>query len=916
MSIKEYNMDLGWKFQINNDIKKEIKSHSEAYQSVKSGFASGAAGKEFADRDWETVDLPHDYFTASDFDPDNSAAHGYRDRNNAWYRKSFVLEETSANKALILVFEGIAGKAEIYFNGFLIGKTESSYCEYTFDITDYAYCDERLNVLAVHIDGSSYEGWWYEGAGIYRHVRLFEKELTFIEHNGIFAKPVLKPQTDNDWIVELEVSVKNNSYKNIDVYATAEIKFNGECVANGKTESVVSVAGKDCILNADIDVTNPERWDIESPNLYDVTVKLWNGSEILEENNVRIGFRTISVDADKGFFLNGRKVLIKGTCNHQDHAGVGVAVSDSLHKWRVESLKRMGTNAYRCAHNMHAKEILDACDELGMIVMDENRHFQCDQEALSQLECLVKRDRNHPCVAFWSLFNEEPLQSTEDGARIFRRMKNLVRHLDDSRLITGAINGYIEGTALEMDIVGLNYIPFIADKAHEKYPHLPIIGSENNSSVTTRGCYLSDRENLQVLNNYDEEIVAWGSTVRDMWRFVKEREYFAGIFIWTGFDYRGEPTPFVWPSVSSQFGIFDTCGFEKDLFYYNKACFVEEPLVHLLPHWTWKKGDNVRVVAVTNCDEVELILNGKSLGKKEATVFDPPEWQVEFESGVLSAKAYRQGLCVAEDIQQTAKEPHSVILTSNYNSVNDSGQDTVLINAAVVDINGVVVPDAENLIRFKVIGDGKVLGCGNGNPNSHENDVKPYRLAFHGLCQAVVRANEKAREIKVIAESDGLLSGEIEIPIKKIQSPNYMRSVDGLFLGGFTTSDTFKERPDPTMEIADNDMNSFVPFMVPPNGYQGEFRNGWRIYRTRPILPVFKDGANKYVLEFGEIRGNWVEIYINDVKYVEKECFMGGELKVEFEGESGKQAEIRILISAGEHHDCYGISKFVKLYAK
>ena len=214
MSIKEYNMDLGWKFQINNDIKKEIKSHSEAYQSVKSGFASGAAGKEFADRDWETVDLPHDYFVACDFAPDNSAAHGYRDRNNAWYRKSFVLDETSANKALILVFEGIAGKAEIYFNGFLIGKTESSYCEYTFDITDYAYCDERLNVLAVHIDGSSYEGWWYEGAGIYRHVRLFEKELTFIEHNGIFAKPVLKPQTDNDWIVELEVSVKNNSYKN------------------------------------------------------------------------------------------------------------------------------------------------------------------------------------------------------------------------------------------------------------------------------------------------------------------------------------------------------------------------------------------------------------------------------------------------------------------------------------------------------------------------------------------------------------------------------------------------------------------------------------------------------------------------------------------------------------------------------
>lgn len=911
MPGKEYNMDLDWRFKIGAEAKQELKEHSTVYLSVKSGVVAGFPGKDFADGNWERVDLPHDYFAGSGFSADNSKPHGYRDSDDAWYRKSFRLDKSGKDKAYTLLFEGIAGVATVYLNGFLIGKTSSTYCEYAFDITDYVYCDDRLNVLAVNIDGSPCEGWWYEGAGIYRHVRLFEKELTHIMHNGIFAKPVLKKGSDNDWTVELEVTAENRGYENSEVYATAEIYFGGERVAYKKTETATATAGSNTVIMGSIDVWDPARWDIDTPNLYEVKTTLWQGDKELDCEVVKIGFRTIAVDADHGFFLNGRKVLIKGTCNHQDHAGVGVALSDSLHYWRVKRLKEMGTNAYRSAHNMPAKEILNACDELGMLVMDENRHFQCDPVTLSQVECMIRRDRNHPSVVFWSLFNEEPLQGSEEGARVYRRMKQFVKTMDDSRFVTGAINGRLEGSALEMDIAGLNYFLPQADIAHEKYPNMPIIGSENNSAVTTRGCYLSDREGSQVLSNYDEETPSWGSTVRNMWRFLREREYFAGIFIWTGFDYRGEPTPFDWPSVSSQFGILDTCGFAKDSFYYNRACFVDEPLVHLLPHWTWKNGEKVRVVAVTNCDEAELFLNGRSLGKKSADVCEPPEWQVEFEVGEITAKAYRNGECVATDRQVTAKAPYAVVLSSNRDSVDNDGQDTILINASVVDENGVLVPDADDLITFKVIGDGTILGTGNGDPNSHEIDTKPYRLAFHGLCQAVVRANEKCKELKIIAESNGLKAGEIVISVRDVPTPNYMRSVLGTSIGGFTVSESFAERPDPLMTIDDNDMNTFTPFVVPPIGYQRDFHNGWRIYRAKPILPAGETG--KYVLDLPDIKGDNIEVYINGEQFADTSYPTGGHITVNFDGAPEAQIEIRIMIYADNNYHGCGISKFVKL---
>ena len=910
MGTKEFNMDLGWRFKLDDEKEVMNKDHSGIYYRNKSGVVPGIPGKDYADNDWEIVNLPHDYYVGIGFNEDNIKPQGYHNHSNAWYRKTFLLEKEQSPKSYTLVFEGVTGKSKIYFNGFFIGETQSSYPEYSFDITDYVYTDDKLNVLVVKIDGHHNEGWWYEGAGVYRHVKLYQKELVHIANNGIFAKPALIEGSENHWNVSLLVEAESKDYKNSLIYATAELLYKGEKIAECKTESALTKAGSTIELNGNFKVENPKRWDIDSPNLYEIKVVLWQDKTALDEKTDRIGFRTISADPDHGIFLNGKKILIKGTCNHQDHAGVGAALSDSLHYWRIKKLKEMGTNAYRCAHNMHAKEILNACDELGMLVIDENRHFQCDPVTLSQVECMIKRDRNHPSIAFWSLFNEEPLQSADDGARVFKRMKQFTLSLDDSRFIMGAINGQLEGTATEMDIAGLNYFLNQGDIAHAKYPDMVILGSENNSAVTTRGCYKSDKENAHVLSNYDEEIPMWGSTIRDMWRFLREREYFAGIFVWTGFDYRGEPTPFDWPSVSSQFGILDTCGFEKDAYYYHKACFTSEPLVHLLPHWNWKNGENIRVVAVTNCNEVELILNGKSLGKKTADVCEPPEWNIAFKKGELVAKAYNKGILVAEDKKITAEKPYKITLSLNNEYIENSGQDMILVNAAVVDENGTIVPDADNLITFDVLGDGYVRGTGNGNPNSHEDDTKPYRLAFHGLCQAVVLANEDAKFIKVIAKGDGLVNGEIEIPVLVVAKPNYMPSVQGNNIGGFTISDKFEERPDPLMEIADNDMNTFTPFIVPAVGHQRDFNNGWRIYRTTPTLPK---SNGKYELYFPEIKGHKIEIYINGKLLAEASFPTGDALSVFFDGIQNEKAEIRILIFAEENYHGCGLSKYVSL---
>ena len=890
----ELNLDHEWRFHLGEIALEAVNSHEASYSGCKAGAVVGPAGKTWQDSDWRVVDLPHDYYAESDFAKENLISHGYRTRNNAWYRKSFLLDESLSDRELFICFEGTAVNAEFYFNGSLMERSFSAYTETFFNITDRAYFDGRPNILSVHINGFATEGWWYEGAGIYRHVRLFAKDKLHIAHNGIFGKPVLKKGTKNSWNVEVETTLENSHYETAEASVHSAI-YDGETLICEHTQDAVSCDfdSQKTVLQK-LPVSRPVRWDIDNPKLYTLRVEIIKDGAVIDHEETRIGFRTFSIDAEKGFYLNDRPLKIKGTCNHQDHAGVGVAVPDSVQYYRIKRLKEMGTNAYRCAHNLPSKEILDACDELGMIVMDENRRFESRKEVLEYLDIMVKRDRNHPSVLFWSLFNEEPLQNTEEGAKLYRRMKSRVLHLDDSRLLTGAMNGSsMEGAGLEMDAVGINYSIKVVDRLHERHPDHAIIGSENNSAVTTRGCYKTDREVEQVLSNYDEEVVPWGQTVRETWDFTRKRDYFAGIFIWTGFDYRGEPTPFTWPSVSSQFGIMDTCGFPKDSFYFNKACFTEKPMVHILPHWTHEKGETVRVMAVSNCDEVELFLNGKSLGRKPSDVCETAEWQVEFVPGRISAKAYRNGKCVAKDEQRTAGKPHAIKILPDTTVIKNDGADTAVVNFAVVDKKGIVVPHASNLLHFDVSGDGYVRGVGNGDPNSHELDSIPERKAFCGLCQALITSHIGAKSIAIRAWSEGLEEATLTFEIEEAAQPICPKSVTNYILDGFTMSAVTEDRPDPLMEIAGNDMNSFTPIQFAKDVFQRDFRNGWRIFRTRP--KITKDGV--YKIEFIRARFRKLELYVDNKQIDRVDTYTrGGYVTKEFSVSAGETPDIRILM--------------------
>lgn len=911
---KQYKMDFGWKFHLGEVLDDNSKTHSAVYMQSKSGAIKGVAGREYNDSNWRDVDLPHDYMVESEFSKDSMLSSGYKKASNSWYRKTFILDEELKGQSLYLCFEGTAINAEFYFNGSLLARSFSGYTETFFEITDRAYFGDRPNILSVHINGLAKQGWWYEGAGIYRHVYLYAKNPLHIAHNGIFAKPVLCENSQNDWCVLVETELQNDTTDNRNIKVVYTV-FDGDEAVSSKTVNDNHIPDfQTVILKESLSVLNPKRWDVLKPNLYSLLVEVYDNGVLLDSESVKFGFRTFYIDANKGFFLNGRRLKIKGTCNHQDHAGVGVAVPDRLQYYRVKLLKEMGTNAYRTAHNPPAKEILDACDELGLLVMDENRSFETGKEGLENLTTMIKRDRNHPAVVFYSMFNEEPmLQTTEEGAKMFNRMKNTVRKLDDTRIITGAINSFepYDGAGKEMDALGINYGLFsvanVIEDTHKILPNMPIIGTETGSCTTTRGEFITDKKTKNILKSYDEEKVSWGATVSEQWDFCRKNDYYSGIFIWTGFDYRGEPTPFVWPSVSSQFGILDTCGFKKSAFYYCKACFTDTPMLKLIPHWNWKKGDKVRVVAITNCSEVELFLNGKSQGVKKADCCAVPEWYVDFKEGNISAVGYVDGKALVEDKQVTVNKPVKIKAELAFSSVNDDGQDIIIVNCSVLDINGNEHPTADNKLYFEVEGDVVFLGAGNGNPNSHELDSLPERKLFNGKCQAIFRALKGAKSIKITVKGDGIEDATVQPTIISVKKPLSVDSSVDYNLYDLTQSVVFKERPDPLMYIADNDMNSFTVCKFSYEHFQYDFKKGYRIYRAK-----FGSDYRNLTLSIGSVMAGEIEIYFDGKLLFKADNICDEKISCKIDTEPNKECELRILIK-GELENLNGIKSGVML---
>lgn len=905
--MEKFSLDREWKF-FNGDIKiPETGTHTDYYMASKAGGARGAASPDFDKSNWETVNIPHDWAVYNKFEEKWGPSQGYKARGKGWYSKRFRLDESDRGKQILIEFEGISTYSAIYLNGSVIGRNFCGYNSFTVDATDMAVYGEDINDLVVFVDATAVEGWWYEGAGIYRHVNLYKKNPLHIAHWGVFVHPEKK--SADVWDAITETTIENTSYETKEFILKSYI-LDAENNVVGKDEKSFAVDGGDTAeIRQNILTYSPLLWDIDTPNLYRMVSELYEGETLTDKQVNTFGFRTIEIDPDNGFFLNGRRVPLYGTCNHQDHAGVGVAVPDSVNEYRIKLLKEMSTNAYRCAHGNPSPQILDYCDKYGLLVMDENRNFNTSPDGIKQTRDMVMRDRNHPCVIMYSLFNEEPLQGTPTGRKLAERLQCEVKKLDDTRFLLGAMNTGVtsDGGACDaLDITGFNYITHTYDDFREKYPKMPMLGSENDSAFQTRGVYKTDLSK-NIIDCYDSEAAPWGNTYRDGFKQVDTRKHIMGLFIWTGFDYRGEPTPFEWPSISTQFGIMDTCGFKKDAFYLNKAFFTTEPLIHILPHWNWNEGEQVRVMAYTNCEEAELFLNGKTLGRNKVDKYDMTDWNVTFEKGTLKMIGYIGGKEVCSDTVTTTGVPEKIIITPHKDTVYNACGDAVVFNISVQDSEGFSVPTASDLIRFTAQG-GEIIGVGNGDPNSHEADKAEERHLFNGLCQVIVQQTDGTETVTLTAESDGLEGAGVNVGVIDGDTKlEFVPSVNERYIVKWRQAvELFKERPDPNIKIEDHDMNTWAVVTV-GGDYENRYKGatGYGLYKTTANIY----DTDKYIV-LREVMGNEVEVFVNGEEKFKGDCRWGRKIEVDVSDISG-EADIAVIINSAEEKSNGGILRTV-----
>ncbi len=728
-------MDFGWRFAFGHatDPKKDFDADPEGTwfsYFAKAGTAGGAAAPDFDDRGWRVLDLPHDWAVEMPFSDRGGGSHGYKaigrnfpESSVGWYRKTFAIPASDLGKRITVNFDGVFRDSQVWVNGFYLGRESSGYSGFGYEISDYLNYGGN-NVITVRVDASLEEGWFYEGAGIYRHVWLTKTATLHVGKWGTYVTTEVKDKLAE---VTARVLVNNDSPKQADFTVEQSIlDADGQEVSGDESKPESLGPNGLAQFSFVLKVAEPKLWSLETPYLYKLVTILRQGGAVVDRYETPFGIRTLRWDANEGFFLNGKRVELKGTCNHQDHAGVGVAVPDDLNEFRVLQLKKMGCNAIRTSHNAPAPELLDVCDRVGMLVMDENREVGINPQQLGELGRLMLRDRNHPSVVIWSLGNEEwHIEGNEKGTRITETMQTLAQRLDSTRRDTMAISGgWGQGSSISIDVMGFNYYTHgDGDAYHRKFPDKPSVATEDASTVSTRGIYVEDRDH-QHLTAYDTNRPQWAVTAEESWSHYDPRPYVAGLFQWTGFDYRGEETPFGWPAISSQFGILDTCGFPKDNFYYYRAWWTDQPLVHVFPHWNWagREGQDIDVWVFSNCEEVELFLNGQSQGRQTMKKDSHVQWKVKYAPGTLLARGYNGGKEVTTDQVETTGAAVAVQMTPDKAGIRADREDLSVITVQVNDAQGRMVPTAGNEITFEISGPGKIIGVGNGDPSSHEPD--------------------------------------------------------------------------------------------------------------------------------------------------------------------------------------------------
>jgi beta-galactosidase len=792
---KHTNFDDNWRFNFGNanDPSKDF-NYSVNVIFKKTGEAVGTAvDPKFKDSGWRKLDLPHDWAVELPFANVNNfdvMAHGYKpvgglfpETSIGWYRKHFTVSRKDSGQRFQIQFDGVFRDANFWINGFYLGDNKSGYVGVAYDITDYLNYDKE-NVLVVRVDATQYEGWFYEGAGIYRHVWLNQSNNIQIANDGVFAYSTV---SGNKAVISVETTVENrnlsSSKASVFTYITdrngKRIAQSNEQPASPKTNGVITT-------KQNLTVSNPHLWSLDDPYLYRVVTVVKQNGKTIDSANQRCGIRTIEIKPN-GVFLNSAHVKIKGTNNHQDHAGVGSALPDYLQYYRVRLLKNLGCNAMRTSHNAPTPELLDACDSLGMLVLDENRLLNSSPEYVDQFKRLLLRDRSRTCVFLWSIGNEEGWVQTQDvGRRIAQSLLAIQKELDPTRVSTYAadVANVYHGINEVIPVRGFNYRHFGVADYHRDHPSQPILGTEMGSTVTTRGIY--ERDSVRAYLP-DQDITApwWASKAEDWWTLAAPNDFWLGGFVWTGFDYRGEPTPYEWPNINSHFGIMDMCGFPKNIYYYYQSWWSDKDVLHISPHWNWKgkEGQPIDVWVNSNADNVELFLNGKSLGKKDMPRNKHLQWSVNYEPGTLEAIGYRNGKKLTTKVE-TAGEPNTIVISPSKTTMMADGKDAVVINISVIDKQNREVPDANNLIHFSVTGDAKIIGVGNGDPSSHEQDkyfdTAAQRYLFNGHCQVILQSGTNISMIHFEAKGEKLYSGATDIhSIQPTEAPHKVTLVNG-----------------------------------------------------------------------------------------------------------------------------------------
>lgn len=776
------------------------------------GEVHGVQNPAFNDSQWRVLNLPHDWSVEGEFSKDNPATPGggALPGGIGWYRKKFSVDEGDKNKLAFIEFDGIYRNSEVWINGNYLGKRPYGYSSFRYELTPFLNYGGEQNIIAVKVDNSQQpNSRWYSGSGIYRNVRLVTTEKICVDHWGTFiTTPEVSEQSAK---ISIQIKIKNSTGTGNSVKIKTDIlDKEGKKVANSETD-LNELEQNTGTVNQIIEIKNPVLWSIENPYLYKAVTTIEYDKKVLDNYETNFGIRTFNFDSDKGFFLNGKSVKINGVCNHHDLGFLGAAINHRALERQLEIMKEMGVNGIRTSHNPPAPELLDLCDKMGFIVMDEafdiwkkkktefDYALDWDEWHKRDLEDLILRDRNHPSVFIWSIGNEVIEQydkSDPSGEAITKELTAIVKNLDNTRPVTAACNDSEPNNPLikagVLDLIGYNYGHTKYADVQKIYADKPFIATETVSSLDTRGSYDMPSDSIRIwpirwdlpfengnpdktCSAYDNCHVPWGSTHQATWKIVKKHDFISGQFIWTGIDYLGEPTPYQWPARSSYFGIVDLAGFPKDPYYFYQSEWTDKPVLHIFPHWNpvnkngtgWKEGQPVDVWAYTNCDEVELFLNGKSFGskKKEGDNLHLV-WNMKFEPGILKAVGKKNGKEFLIKEIKTAGVPAKIILEADRNSINADGSDLSFIIVKVIDKDGTLVPNADNLIHFRIEGEGIIAGVDNGLQTSMESFKANYRKAFNGKCLVVVQSKEKPGSIILEATAESLESTKIIINSK------------------------------------------------------------------------------------------------------------------------------------------------------